>query len=301
MNLRLKRRFILSRDLKILRALVDVIAVKGDDIYLSVAYRKGRAFCRYDKDFKLISRVEEQDLAKLGFGDFRGMAVDHNGNMIVAGQIRPDSVTIFILNGGGRIARTSVISDFPLLESLSCDTKGNLYLHSPIKEYPVYKYSPDLQLISGIGRFPKKSDSVVDRMARIYCGKDDCLNVIYENSPAILVRYSPDGNEIFRKEFTSTGNTIDDIAVVLDMCETGDKGEIYVLRENCRKDSRLLEKIDYSGKTADEVRVPPYIRRFFVRNDGIICMAGTLFGLKGMMMSGDIYGATTFIDEMEIQ
>ncbi|MCE1245479.1 MAG: hypothetical protein LWY06_02420 [Firmicutes bacterium] len=301
MNLKLKRRFILSRDLKILRALVDVIIVREDDIYISVAYRKGRAFCRYDNNFKMKSRVEEQDLEKLGFGDFRGMTVDHNGNMIAVGQIRPDTVTVFTLSGEGKIVKTSVIHDFPLLESICCDNAGNLYLHSPVKDYPVYKYSPDLKLEGGFGEFPKKTDSVVDRMARISLGNNNCVNVLFENSPASLIRYASDGKEVFRVDLPSGGKTIDDIAVGLDMCETAGKGDIYLLREHGRRDSRLLEKYDSSGRKTDETKVPEYIRRFCADGNGAIHTSGTLFGLKGMMMSGDIYGATTFIDELIMQ
>lgn len=293
------RRFNISKDLGILRAFVDCIRVFENDILVSVAYRKGRVFCRYDSNFKLKYRVEEKSLIDKGFGDFRGMSIDKNGNMILAGLLRPDTATLFTLNGDGKILRTGLIQGFPLLESAIPDSFGNLYLHSPIKSAPVYKYSPEMEQISTIGEFPSGKAGVIHRIAQIAIDKSDRLILVFENSPAMLYCYSTNGEEIYHKELDEKTSSIDTIAQILDFGVSPENGNIYLLKQN-NGGAKEVEIMDNTGVTAGKFHLPPEMRRIYVDKGGIFYTSGTYFGLSCMVLSGAIYGAMTVIDKYRI-
>jgi len=301
MKIKRKRRFIVSKALNILRAFVDGIIVVDDDVFVSVAYRKGRAFCRYDKNFNLKYRIEEENLAVGGFGDFRDFTVDRQGNLILAGLIRPDVVTLFIINGNGRIARTSHINDFPLPESIAVDSDDNIYLHSPLKEAPVYQFSPELEEMGPIGEFPPGEDGITRKMAQLAVDNDGNLTAVFENAPAYIYQYSKKREQVFSKEMASECKSIDFITQALDISMGPENGFLYILKQMGDKKSRIVEIINKSGEKIDELRVPGNARRIHLAKGNLLFSSGTLFGIGGMLLSGGIYGAITTIDVFKIE
>ena len=296
MRIKKKKSFLISKDLKILRAFVDAIRVVGDDIFISVAYRKGRAFCRYSKDLKLKFRIEEEYLAKMGFGDFRAFTVDKKGNLIVTGITSSDVISYFEINGEGKISRSAYIPDFPLLESADISSDGFLYLHSPIKEHPVYRFSPNLEPAGPIGKYPPGESNVTRRIAMIGLNGNDNLTMIFENNPVYVHRYSSDGEEVFSRKLKSETYSIDHITQALDFTINPEDGFLYILRDTGNKEERTIEVLDKSGEPADSFSVPLSTRRIHLAKGNILYTSGTVFGIHGMILSKGIYGAITTID-----
>ncbi len=290
------KQLVVSKDLKILRAFVDGIKVVGDDIFLSVAYRKGRAFCRYSSEMKLKYRVEEDTLKTMGFGDFRSFTADRDGNMILIGLVPPDLISFFIIDSGGKVARTAFIPDFPLLESADVDTRGILYFHSPLKEFPVYCYSPDLKPLGHIGEFPPGGNDVIRRIAKISLNGENNLTIVFENNPVYICRYSDRGNPVFYKKLRSSTQSIDYITQALDFTLNPENGFLYLLKETGDGKTRLVEIFDKLGSKIDSFPLPHHARRIQLAKGNILYTSGTVFGIHGMILSRGIYGAITTID-----
>lgn len=296
------KRLIVSKDLKILRAFIDAIRVVNGDIFISVAYRKGRAFCRYDGDFNLKYRVEEEYLSDRGFGDFRGFTVDTEGRFLLAGLYRgEDVISLFRLDENGKIAHTTYVSDFGLLESMTIDSGGNLYFHSPLKDNPVYRYSNDLSEVKPVGKFPSGRNGVSGRISQIAIDKEDNLIVVYETSPAIIQKYSPDGECIFEKRFEPVDESIDLLAQVLDFTINPDNNNLYILWNERDKRGRPVKILDPDGNEEGRFYLPSETRRIHITENGILYSSGTIFGLSGMLLSWGIYGAITLIDKYHLQ
>ncbi|MCD4786410.1 MAG: hypothetical protein K8T10_21505 [Candidatus Eremiobacteraeota bacterium] len=302
MKLKRIKRCIVSKNLKILRAFIDAIRVVNGDIFVSVAYRKGRAFCRYDGDFNLKYRVEEECLSGMGFGDYRGFAVDEEGNFILTGLHNGENVvSLFRLDKNGKVAYTTYINDIGLLESMAIDSKRNLYLHSPLKEAPVYRYSNDLSEVKPVGEFPSERDGVSGRIAQIAIDKEDNLIVVYETSPAIIQKYSPQGKCIFEKIFEPADESIDLLSQVLDFTINPDNNNLYVLLNELDKRGRPVKILNPDGDEEDRFFLPSCTRRIHITKNDILYSSGTIFGLPGILLSWGIYGAITLIDKYRLQ
>jgi len=301
MKLKRIRRCIVSKNLKILRAFVDAIRVVNEDVYVSVAYRKGRAFCRYDGDFNLKYRVEEEYLDGMGFGDFRGFTVDKEGNFILTGLYGGENmVSLFRLDENGKISYSTYIKDFGLLESVAVDSPGNLYLHSPLKDAPVYRYSSDLSKVNPVGKFPEGRDGISARIAQITTDSEDNLVVVYETSPAIIQKYSPDGVSVFERKFEPVSESIDLLSQVLDFSINPDNNNLYILWNQLDKRGRRVEILDPEGDEEDSFYLPASTRRLHIAENGILYSSGTIFGLSGMLLSWGIYGAITLMDKYKL-
>lgn len=294
------KRLVISRDLNILRAFVDGLKVVDEDLFLSVAYRKGRAFCRYSPEMKLKYRIEEEALRPKGFGDFRSFTADRHGNMILIGLLPPDLITLFEIDNGGKISRTTFIPGFPLLESADVDSDGFLYFHSPMKEYPVYRFSSDLKPMGNIGEFPPGNDDVIRRIAKISTNGGNNLTVVFENNPAYICRYDQEGKRIFYKKLKSSSQSIDYITQALDFTLNPQNGFLCVLKETGSKKHKLVEIFDKTGSKVDSFQLPHHTRRIHIADGNILYTSGTVFGLHGMILSGGIYGAITTIDVYKI-
>lgn len=300
MILKRQKRYFVSRELDILRAFVDAIRTAGDDVLISVAYRKGRAFCRYDKNLNLLYRVEEEYLNTTGFGDFRSFTAGPGGEFVLAGTIRPNTASIFKLNGKGRIKSTGFLPDFPLLESLAMDSQGNYYLHSPVREFPLYRFAADMTESVPMGQFPPGNGGVTRNMARVLVDKDDFPVVIFETSPAHVHRYSPDGGMVFSREIGPANDSIDSATAVLDAGLCPATGNIYILKDRGDGKKRPVEIISPLGETVEEFELPAFNRRLHIAPGGFLYSSFTRFGIPGMIISGNIYGATTVIDKYKI-
>lgn len=295
------RQLVISRDLKILRAFVDGIKVVDGDIFLSVAYRKGRAFCRYSSDMKLKYRIEEETLRTMGFGDFRSFTADRQGNMILIGLVPPDLISFFEIDPEGKVSRTAFIPGFPLLESADVDARGVIYFHSPMKEHPVYCYSPDLKPLGHIGEFPPGGSDVIRKIAKISLNGGNSLTVVFENSPVYICRYSSEGKPLFYKKLKSSTDSIDYITQALDFTLNPETGFLYLLKETGDRKNKLVEIFDKMGAKVDSFPLPHHTRRIHLTEGNILYTSGTIFGLHGMILSRGIYGAITTIDVYNIK
>lgn len=295
------KRLVISKDLKILRAFVDGIKVINNDMFLSVAYRKGRAFCRYSPDMKLKYRVEEESLKTRGFGDFRNFTVDRQGNMILIGLVPPDTVSMFKIDPEGNTARTAFIPNFPLLESADVDARGILYFHSPLRDYPVYCYSDDLKPLGHIGEFPPGEKNVVRKIAKIGMNGGNSLTMVFENNPVYICRYSAEGELLFYKKLKSSTDSIDYITQALDFTLDPKTGFLYLLKETGDRKSKLVEIFDKMGAKVDSFTLPHHTRRIHLAGGNILYTSGTVFGIHGMILSKGIYGAITTIDVNRVE
>ena len=294
------KQLVISRDLKILRAFVDGIKVVDGDIFLAVAYRKGRVFCRYSPEMKLKYRVEEETLKTMGFGDFRSFTANRQGNMILIGLVPPDLISFFEIDSEGKVSRTAFIPGFPVLESADVDAEGSLYFHSPMKEFPVYRYSPDLKPMGHIGQFPPEGNDTVRKVAKISMNGGNNLTIVFENNPVYICRYSQEGRQVFYKKLKSTTQSIDYITQALDFTINPDNGFLYILKETGNKKSKLVEIFDLLGSKVDSFPLPFSTRRIHLTEGNILYTSGTVFGIHGMILSKGIYGAITTIDVYKI-
>lgn len=297
-----KRHWVISKDLNILRAFVDSIKIAKDNYFISAAYRRGRAFCKFDKNFKVQYRVEEESLSNKGFGDFRCFTVNKTGEFILGGQIQPDAVTLFKLNDTtGRIIHSSCIGHFPLLESMDVDPAGNIYLHSPVMDHPLYRFSSDLKTMDPMGEFPDGDSGVVRRIAQVAVDLQGRIALIFETSPLNIHLYSSEGNLLFKKIIKDDNNSIDHITIALDAAFDPDTGNLFILKDEGSHKKRPVLMIDPNGEEAGVFWLPPYTRRIQMGKDGLLIASRTLFGLSGMLLSMGIYGAITVIEEYKIQ
>lgn len=299
MSLRQIRNFNISKDLSILRAFVDAIKFHNGDILLSVAYRRGRTFCRYDKDFRLRFRLEEKDLWNPGFGDFRCFNVDAGGNMIIAGNSRDGNAYLFTLSQTGEIIDKKIIYNFPFLESIAFDNSGNAYLHSPIRDFPVYLYKKDNPEPYGIGIFPESGKSVKNRMAKIEVDKNSNILVAFINNPSSIYNYSLYGKILNTVKYETIEDSVDQATQILDL-SIDRKNDFFCILKNSPVNKKRTVEIYYNnGVLKESVSLSPLTRRICAAPEGIIYTSETHFGVLKMLLSLKLYGAMTLVNVMQ--
>lgn len=296
-----KRRFIISHSLKILRAFIDSMQTEGNSLYVSVAYRRGRVFCRFDSDYRLLFRVEEKNLALKGFGDFKSFRVSQDGNMILFGALQPDRVSIFTLNQKGKLISSRFISGCPLMESADCDREGNLFIHSPLMEHPFYEFDSCLRIKGPVGSHGENETNTMNRIGRILACENGSLIFARENLPARLTGYSKEGKQQFDINMDMESDSPDLIGHVLDMSLQADTGNIMVLTAPIENRLRSIRIFSPLGKQIATATVPAGVRRIHSLQKDRLLTSETIFGTAGIFLAGGLYGAITTLDEYDLK
>lgn len=246
-------------------------------------------------------RVEEDRLQKEGFGYYRCFTIDRNGNMLIAGHVKPDKITLFTLSEKGEIKSTRIIEGFPVLSSIAVDKNDNLYFFCPGCEKPVYVFQSGENEPVAIGDFPGDNDKIYRKMGRIALDKKANLYIIFETEPAYLFKYDPEGQLVFKKEFPVKDKSVDLMTRILDLSVNPESGNLFLLENALWKDKKLVKVLDPDGNQIDSFFLHPVIRRICVAENNLIYSSGTLFGVHCMLLSMGIYGAVTILDVNKIE
>lgn len=289
----------ISKKLKILRAFIEKIITRKNSIYALVAYRKGRALCRFNPSFKLLYRVEENFLKEKGVGDFRCFTVDSRGTIFAAGNTE-NYTCIVKINQFGIITEIIKIKQIPVLKSMAVNDKGDLFLHSPQADFSVVTYRRDAESVEPFCSFPESLTGVDERSALIEHDGLGGLFVVYENSPTCIMHYDETGEVTFKHEFSCSQKSVDALNVILDVSVDPASGYLFVLRQTEYRKYRTVEVINSKGNSLGTASVDNAIRRICSDADNVLYSSGTDFSIWGIISSLNLYGAITLIRKNKI-
>jgi hypothetical protein len=294
------KRFNISKDLSVPRAFVEKIRVRDGNIYMSVSYRRARAFCCYTADFQIIYRVEERELQDKGFGDYRTLAVSNSGEMIICSLLPDKQVNFFTLDRSGKIKSISTPGNIPLPQSIAVNDDAIIYIHSLFADYPIYRYHTGTEEVSPVGIFPDKRHKVTERIGQLAIDNDGKILIIYENYPVYIQAYCPNGELLFEKKPEEPEPPVDLITSVLDFDIEPDKGNIYILRNSSTRQNREVEIITTDFSRSERIYLPSETRRIGVSPGGIIYSSRTGMSVWTMLTSMHLYGAATTVDKYTV-
>jgi hypothetical protein len=289
MKVKITHSFNLSRRISVSRPFVDGMRARDGLLFVSVAYRKGRAFYCLDGGKTPRYAAHEDEIGERGLGQYRCIAVDPAGSLMLAGSFG-ENVRVFTLDGDGNTAMARVIPGVSLLSSMAA-REGHLYLHSPLFPRPVRRYGAGGEYES-LGSYPVEDGDAARKMAQIHVDGEGFLWVIYESAPPCVCRYDPAGREVFFMVMEDFPPSLDAMVPVLDSCPDPGTGLMLLLLDRGRGKKRLLRAVSPEGREAGEAEMERDTRRICAGGDGALYLSGTRFSLASMVFSLSIYGST---------
>ncbi|MFP4498230.1 MAG: hypothetical protein ACLFQV_08460 [Vulcanimicrobiota bacterium] len=275
----------ISKLLKVYRAFIERIFFSNSKFFLVVSYRKDRAFCCFDSDWKLIYRIEESQLKNQGFLDYKCCVLNSLDELIIASQTHDSPVIFFKIDEYGNFHQLGELKNFPLIQSLTVDSVNNFYIHSPEMDSPICKYSSGFLHLKDIGEYEKLRKTVTQKIG-ILTSDQNNVYFVHENQPRHLEVYSQQGEFINKKE-VNPGFQYLDITVF--------EKNLFLLAMEPDFKSRFVEKTSLEGPENQIFRMKDYTQSITVDNSKSLIGSHTRFSIWYMLSSLNIYGAQTRI------